>query len=155
LIKLNLGCGRNKVEGYENIDIDPTVKPDMLFDIVNNGLTAWDDNSVDEIRAQDFLEHIPLGKTIFVIDEIYRVLKDGGRFEHFTPSTDGRGAFSDPMHLSFWNINSWFYFCPDMAGGQRFYDIKAQFKVEKLYNIITSENVIHTHGIMFKKERGE
>lgn len=148
MIRLNLGCGQEKIDGYENIDNDPSVKPDVLFDIAENGLGLWLNDSIDEVRAFDFLEHIPLGKTIYVVDEIWRVLKHGGKFEHFTPSTDGRGAFQDPMHLSFWNINSWYYFCPEMLSGKRFYNIKAKFAVERLADLTTDKNVIHTHGIM-------
>lgn len=148
MVKLNLGAGREKIEGYENIDNDPATNPDFVYDIVKNGLDAYPDNYADEIRAHDFLEHIPLGRTIFVIDEIWRVLKPDGMFDHLTPSTDGRGAFQDPTHLSFWNINSWYYFCPEMVGGKRFYNIKAQFYIEKLIDITTDKHVIHTHGIM-------
>ena len=152
-MKLNLGCGTKKLKGYENIDINPNVNPDTLYDIANDGLKAWGDNSVDEIRAFDFLEHIPLGKTIFVIEEIWRVLKDGGKFEHLTPSTDGRGAFQDPTHLSFWNINTWLYYTIDGAREQ--IGTKAKFKTESLVDIIThnSGQVIHTHGLMYADKK--
>lgn len=150
-IKLNLGSGNKKLDEYINIDIDPECEPDFVLDI-NNGL-PYDDNSIDEVRAHDFLEHIPLGKTIFVINEIWRVLKPGGTFEHFTPSTDGRGAFQDPTHLSFWNRNSWIYFSAGIYGGQ--YGIKAAFEIEQLRDIITSDHlkIIHTFGIFKKPEQ--
>ena len=155
MIKLNLGCGLEKLEGYINIDNDPSVEPDVLYDIANDGLELWLDDSIDEIRAYDFLEHIPLGRTIFVLDEIWRVLKHDGKFEHYTPSTDGRGAFQDPTHLSFWNINSWYYYCPEMVGGKRFYNIKARFKIERLTDHKTDKHVIHTHGIMMAVKNDE
>jgi hypothetical protein len=153
-MKLNLGCGSVQLEGYVNVDNAPSTKPDMLFDIAHDGLGWLEDESVSEVRAFDFLEHIPLGRTIFVIEEIYRVLKMGGRFEHRTPSTDGRGAFQDPTHLSFWNINTWFYYCPDLIEGKENapYDIKARFKVGFLIDDVThkGQNIIHTHGLMYK-----
>ena len=102
MIKLNLGSGYRPSEGFVNIDVNPDCEPDIVCDITY-GL-PYKDNEVDAIKAVDFLEHIPIGKTIFVIEEIWRVLKPGGIFEHVTPSTDGRGAFQDPTHLSFWNI---------------------------------------------------
>ena len=148
MIKINLGSGNRKQEGYINIDIDATNDPDLILDI-STGL-PYEDNSVDEVLAVDFLEHIPIGKTIFVIDEIWRVLKPGGIFEHFTPSTDGRGAFQDPTHASFWNINSWLYFCEGSWSGM--YGIKSRFKKKNLQDTITSDalNIIHTHGIFEK-----
>jgi SAM-dependent methyltransferase len=151
-VKLNLGSGHSKGDGYINIDIDKTVNPDLVLD-VSKGL-PYDDNSVDKVRAFDFLEHIPIGKTIFVVDEIWRVLKPGGIFEHLTPSTDGRGAFQDPTHVSFWNINSWLYFCDTSYTGvhNHTYGIKSAFLVESLQDIISDNKgrVVHTHGILRK-----
>jgi hypothetical protein len=43
------------------------------------------------------------------MDEIHRVLVPGGWFISKTPSTDGRGAFQDYDHVSFWNENSFLY----------------------------------------------
>jgi hypothetical protein len=42
--------------------------------------------------------------------EIYRVLAPGGWLIAQVPSTDGRGAFQDPTHVSFWNENSFKYY---------------------------------------------
>lgn len=148
---INLGCGYNKINGYINIDNNGACKPDVTVDIVWMGL-PYGDNSVGRVRAFDFLEHVPQSRMIYVIEEIYRVLKPGGTFEHFTPSTDGRGAFQDPTHKSFWNINSWYYYCPGMVYGKTFYDIKAKFKIDVLEDVWTDQrnNVIHTYGRMFK-----
>ena len=61
-IKLNLGSGKRKLEGYVNIDNRPEVDPDVVCDVIE-GL-PYHDNSINEVRAFDFLEHIPIGKTI-------------------------------------------------------------------------------------------
>lgn len=145
IMKINLGSGRKKIEGYVNIDIQERVEPDLVCDVLK-GL-PYDDNTVDEVRAHDFLEHIPLGRTIQVIEEIWRVLKSGGLLEHLTPSTDGRGAFQDPTHLSFWNINSWLYYTHDAY--RDLYGIKAKFDIQDLRDIITGEQIIHTYGRLY------
>ena len=147
-MKLNLGSGNRKKEGYVNIDIDETSGPDLVLDILT-GL-PYEDETVDKVIAFDFLEHIPIGRTIYVINEIWRVLKLGGIFEHFTPSTDGRGAYQDPTHVSFWNINSWLYYCEGVWAGM--YGIESRFKTKNLQDIITSDayNIIHTHGVFEK-----
>ena len=141
-VKINLGSGNRPVDGFINIDIQERVNPDVVCDVVK-GL-PYEDSSVDEVRAHDFLEHIPMGKTIGVIEEIWRVLKPGGLFEHFTPSSDGRGAFCDPTHLSFWNILSWNYFAHDAH--RDLYGIKAKFEVVELRDVLTGEQIIHTFG---------
>jgi predicted SAM-dependent methyltransferase len=146
-IRLNLGSGYRHIPGYVNLDNRPETKPDMCVDILA-GL-PFEDESVDEVRAYDILEHIPIGKTVAVIEDIYRVLKPGGTFESFTPSTDGRGAFQDPHHLSFWNRNSWLYYMMDSA--RDLYGIKAKF-TGRIQDIVTDEanRVIHTHAILTK-----
>ena len=151
-MKLNIGCGHRKIDGYVNIDNRESVKPDIVADL--SGGFPFKSDSIDEVRAHDFLEHIPLGKTIGVIEEIFRVLKPDGFFDHSTPSTDGRGAFQDPTHLSFWNINSWIYFCNP---AWNIYDMKARFGVIKLEDKVTDEslNIIHTHGLMYAMKESD
>lgn len=141
---INLGCGYRKVEGAINIDNRPEVKPDVCCDALH---LPFDDNSIDKVLAYDFLEHIPIGSTIDMVSEIYRVLKPGGMLEHFTPSTDGRGAFQDPTHVSFWNINSWLYYMEDEY--RNLYGIEAKFTG---YNkdLVGPNSVRHTYGELIK-----
>jgi len=146
-MKLNLGCGIIKRDGFVNIDMRSDVEPDLICD-VTEGL-PFDDDSADEALAFDFLEHIQPGKVVFVIEEIYRVLKPGGLFEHFTPSTDGRGAFQNPEHLSFWNLNSWKYY----ANGDPHREMlgtSARFSGAN-EDVITNnqERIIHTRGKLY------
>jgi len=148
-MKIDLGTGLRRVKDYITIDNRENTKPDIVADL-SEGFPFKSD-SIDEVRAFDFLEHIPLGKTIKVIEEIFRVLKPDGFFEHLTPSTDGRGAFQDPTHLSFWNINSWFYYTNHIAIAWNRYDIKAFFGVIKLEDRETDPayKIIHTYGLMY------
>jgi len=145
--KLNLGCGFRHRKNYINIDNRKEVNPDMRLD-VTEGL-PFADGSVDEIQAIDFLEHIPIGKVVPLIEEIYRVLKLGGSFVSLIPSTDGRGAFQDPTHVSFWNFNSWLYYMDDEY--RNLYGIKAKF-YGIIQDIIMEENskVIHTYANLTK-----
>jgi len=144
-MKLNLGSGFRPIDGYVNIDNRPELHPDLVLDVTEG--FPYEDNSVDEVRAHDFLEHIPIGKTIGVINEIWRVLKPGGVFEHLTPSSDGRGAFQDPTHVSWWNINSWFYYTDDEY--RNLYGIKAKFNIGELRDINSGSRIIHTFGRMY------
>ncbi len=145
-MKLNLGCGLRKLgEDFINIDNRPEVNPDLLCDITE-GL-PYSDDSVDWVRAYDILEHIPPGKTVPLIEEIYRVLQPNGVFEHYTPSTDGRGAFQDPDHKSFWNINSWMYFMDDRY--RELYGIRAKFDGTNRDDVSHIDKVVHTYGMLY------
>jgi glycosyltransferase involved in cell wall biosynthesis len=152
-VKLNLGCGFSKIEGYINIDNRSEVEPDLVCDL-SEGL-PYGDNSVDEIRAYDFLEHIRPGEPVVkIVEEIYRVLKSDGKFEHYTPSTDSRAAWQDPFHLSYWNLNSWLYFMHDEY--RDLYGIKAKFRGD---NVNVTDNItrdiVHVHGILYAVKKEE
>jgi len=142
-VKINLGCGKRKLPGYINVDNRKEVEPDILCD-VSKGL-PWDANSVDEIVAIDLIEHLTGLDVINLMNEIHRVLKPGGLFYHRTPSTDGRGAFQDPTHKSFWNINTWRLYFSDPAY-RELYGTNANFKIKQLFDTVTDpENkIIHT-----------
>lgn len=74
---------------------------------ISNSLPL-DDNSVGVINASHVLQKLKDPKK--TMSEIYRVLAHGGWAFIEVPSTDGRGAWMDPSHVSFWNQNSFFYY---------------------------------------------
>ena len=48
--KLNIGCGIKKIEGYWNVDVLSSVKPDEVVDMTD--LLPWDLDSFDEILCE-------------------------------------------------------------------------------------------------------
>ena len=125
-LKLNLGCSDAHVNGFTNVDL--CAPADVIADL--SMLWPWNNSSVEEIKAWDIFEH--LASKIFTMNEAHRVLKNTGRLDLFIPTTDGRGAFQDPTHVSFWTPNDLFYFCQEFAEWQRFhvaYGITARFRV--------------------------
>ena len=146
--KINLGSGFRKLEGgFINIDNRPETNPDMVLD-VTEGLPFGDD-SVDTVVAKDFLEHIPIGKVVPLIEEIYRVLKPGGSFISVTPDAEhGQGAWQDPHHVSFWVENSWLYYSDNLYRG--LYGIKANFEI-KIRRIESQGRVFHLYVMAVKK----
>lgn len=127
-MKIDLGCGRRKKEGYFGIDCQELDGVDLVCNC--NNPIPLDDNIADEINANDFLEHIDNNKRIHIMTEIWRLLKPGGTFLSKTPSTDGRGAFQDPTHYAFWNENSFKYYECDIH--RALYDIKPKFEIVSL-----------------------
>jgi O-antigen biosynthesis protein len=103
LLKVDLGGGLFPKSGYLTIDQEGA---DINCDL-NNGIPL-DDNSVGVINASHLIEH--LRDPLKTMKEIHRVLAPGGWAFIEVPSTDGRGAWQDPTHVSYWNENSFFYY---------------------------------------------
>ena len=64
-------------------------------------------DSTGLIKAVELLQRVADRTALF--NECYRVLVHGGILISETPSTEGRGAFQDPSHVSFYNENSFWY----------------------------------------------
>lgn len=101
LRKIDLCGGHGCPTGYEPIDL-------KLGHDLNTDWTWAAPGSVGLIRAQDALEH--LKNPIVTMLRASAVLAQGGWLLSETPSTDGRGAWQDPTHVSFWNENSFWYY---------------------------------------------
>ena len=104
LIKLDIGGGLNPYPGYMSVDLRKDAN--IIFDL-NYGIPL-PDNSVGVLNASHILEHLTDKNKIMA--EIHRVLAPGGWAFIEVPSTDGRGAFQDPTHVSYWNENSFLYY---------------------------------------------
>jgi len=81
---------------------------------------------------------------LFTMNEAHRVLRPGGVLDLWVPTTDGRGAFQDPTHKSFWTPNDLFYFSPQYPEWQRFhtsYGISAAFRVRQSEHKLYPGNV--------------
>lgn len=100
LKKIDLCGAIDTAPGFEALDIS------LGHDL--DGPWPLDTDSVGVIRAFDAIEH--LKDPIHTMNEAHRVLAPGGFFFILVPSTDGRGAFQDPTHVSFWNSNSFWYY---------------------------------------------
>lgn len=77
-IKLNLGAGKSKIEGYINIDVNPSCKPDIVCNFISKQL-PYRDNTVTEIVLFHTIEHIYKRFHKRILVECWRVLKPGGR----------------------------------------------------------------------------
>ena len=120
LLKVDIGGGLYPRAGYLTVDQEGG---DITCDL-NEGIPL-PDNSVGVINASHVLEH--LRDPIKSMREIHRVLAHGGWAMIEVPSTDGRGAWQDPTHVSFWNEHSfWYYTNKDKAIFIRNSDIRFQ-----------------------------
>ena len=76
-MKLHLGCGTKKLEGWINIDSVAALQPDLIHDVSQP--LPYNDLSVDEVLAEDLLEHFDKYLRFVVFYEWVRVLKIGGK----------------------------------------------------------------------------
>jgi len=75
-IKLNIGSGKNKNQGFINVDLDRNNEPDCIADAVK---LPFRDNSSDIIEAIHLVEHINRWEVESVLKDWIRVLKVGGK----------------------------------------------------------------------------
>lgn len=106
---VNLGCNRRPIKGLINVDMEPFPGVDVVTNLELGW--PWKTSSVDHFVAFDLIEH--LHDPIHTMNEAWRCLRGGGVFEILVPSTDGRGAWQDPTHVSFWNESSFSYYRVD------------------------------------------
>ncbi len=105
---IELGCGRQKqIENSITIDMIDLPHIDIITDI-NKGLYFLPDNSVDEIYSFHFLEHVE--KVEFIMSEIYRVLKPGGKKIGTVPHFSNPYFYSDYTHHNCFGLYSFCYF---------------------------------------------
>jgi len=93
-MKLDIGCGNAKVEGCLGIDINRTRDVDILAD-VEVGL-PFRDSVFDEVYMNHVLEHVD--DVIRVLEEVYRVLKPGGKVFIRVPCFSNFHALTHPQH---------------------------------------------------------
>lgn len=97
-MKLNLGAGLKKFEGFLNVDDDPLCEPDIMVNLDDiNIKLPLEDNVVEEIKAHHILEHIGEG-FIPLMKELYRVCKHGAILDIEAPHHQHDVFYGDPTH---------------------------------------------------------
>lgn len=98
LVKLNLGCGANRLPGYVNVDCFGDV--DVNWNL-EQFPWPWADNSVDEILMKHVLEHLgERTETFFsIVKELYRVCKPDAKINIIVPHPRHDDFLHDPTHV--------------------------------------------------------
>lgn len=100
MIKLNLGCGYKKQDGFVNVDEDERCHPDVVHDI---SVIPWpfEDNSVEMITLIHVLEHIaPDPKDYLAFwKEMYRVCVNNAEIIIEVPYWRHDNFYHDPTHI--------------------------------------------------------
>ena len=137
-VVVELGCGNNKKDiNSIGIDLIDSEAVDIIADI-NYGLGFLPDNSADIIYSSHFLEH--LSNFGFVMAEIYRVLKKGGKKIGFVPHFSNPYYYSDYTHMTSFGLYTFSYFTNQQPFRRKvpgFYN-DINFKINKIRIIFYS-----------------
>lgn len=99
-MKINMGCGFNKLAGYTNIDKYPACELDIQMDLE---VFPWklNTNEADEAIFNHSLEHMGATSEIFlnIIKELYRVCKPNARINIIVPHPRHDNFLNDPTHV--------------------------------------------------------
>jgi hypothetical protein len=136
-MKIDIGCGDNKKEGFTGIDKFKTDSTDMVVDLF---AFPWplEFESVEEVHCSHFFEHVPKEIRAKFMEELHRVMKVGAKATFITPCGDR--ALQDATHE--WPPivpGSYLYFNADWRKQNKlqhgFYDIKADFDYSYGYGL--------------------
>lgn len=109
LLKLDLGCGKNKREGFWGVDIIKFPGVDQIVDLTKIPW-PWEDESISEAHTSHFIEHLTAQQRVNFSNELYRVLVPKGTCQIIVPHWASGRAYGDPTHI--WPPVSewWFYY---------------------------------------------
>jgi ubiquinone/menaquinone biosynthesis C-methylase UbiE len=107
MLKLNLGCGPTKKEGFIGVDKVKLPTVDIVHDL-DVYPYPFEDNSVDEIYCSHILEHLTdFNKTM---EELWRICKPNALITIRGPYYKSHYAFGDATHKHFFTEQSFIYF---------------------------------------------
>lgn len=128
-----LGAGAEPRKGWVNIDMLDLPGIDIVVD-VSKGIPFLD-NSVDEVVGHYFLSHI--SDTCAMMEEIYRICRNGARVEFKIPYYQSESAFKDPTQVRYITPRTFETFDRRFIerGALQTYGLKSNFRMKRLtYN---------------------
>lgn len=108
-LKIDLGCGPNKKEGFVGCDVIKFKGVDRVFDIAK-AKWPFKNGSVDEAHSSHCLEHLTAEQRVHFANELYRVLKPGAKATIITPHWKSNRAYGDPTHQWPPVAEFWFFY---------------------------------------------
>lgn len=145
-VALDLACGDRKHDDYYiGVDIAETSSADIVYDLRQY---PWpiESGTVDEINCSHYVEHIPhdihnpndsRDGFIQFFDEIYRILKPGGKVNITCPYYTSIRAYGDPTHCRYIGEWSFYYLSKDWIKANKLehYGINADFDMKYSYYV--------------------
>ena len=100
MTKINLGCGKDYIDDWVNVDFYDDSTCDIKHDL-EIFPWPWEDNSVSEILIKHTLEHLGADWKVYIkiLQEMYRVCEDDAHIQVDVPSPWHWNYISDPTHV--------------------------------------------------------
>ena len=100
MTKINLGCGKDYLDDWVNVDFYDDSTCDIKHDL-EIFPWPWEDNSVSEILIKHTLEHLGADWKVYIkiLQEMYRVCEDDAHIQVDVPSPWHWNYISDPTHV--------------------------------------------------------
>lgn len=131
ITRLNLGCGTDIRTGYVNVDAIPLKGVDIVHDL-DCFPYPFADDTFEEIVMINVLEH--LSNTVKVMEELWRISKDGAKVIIRVPYWNSMDFVTDPTHKTAFNEYTFGFFDPTARLCQkRPYYSKARFQIQQEY----------------------
>ncbi len=108
--KLNVGCGRNILEGWVNLDSQNLSGVDICFDLEScrTNKIPIPDNSIEEFLLSHILEHIQ--DPLPLMQELHRIAVPNAICTVRVPYGSSDDAWEDPTHVRPYFMGSFGYF---------------------------------------------
>lgn len=103
-VKINLGAGHWKLDGWVNVDVDPSCTPSVLADL--SAALPFRDGVASHMHTEDFIDQLTLEQAGGFLRECHRILAPGGVLRVLTPDLERlvRHYLEDPEGLvQLWN----------------------------------------------------
>lgn len=111
-INLDIGCGGNKQSGFVGIDLRPLPGVDIVHDLEKFPYPI-EDGVCNTIVGSHIIEHIKPWVMIDLMNELWRILRVGGKVALAFPYGVGHLFVQDPTHCNPCNESTWEYFDPN------------------------------------------
>jgi SAM-dependent methyltransferase len=110
-IMLDLGCGEKRNPRFIGIDKRKLPGVDIIWDLERFPWPIPDECCISVV-ASHLVEHIKPWLTVQFFNEVWRIMKHGGKFAIATPYAGSTGYWQDPSHCNGFIPATFQYFDP-------------------------------------------
>lgn len=144
--KIDMGCGRDNLEGYLHLDRrfhSPHI--DLAWDL-NIIPYPFNDNTFSEVRMYDVFEHID--KPLEVLNEVHRILIQGGVFDLRIPTVEDFDLWTDITHKRPFTERSFDHFIRGTV-----FNTNYGYYSERLWELVDRQSTESGRAINFRLQK--